>query len=927
MVHKIRLKILLITLVPSTLVLGILSFYLLAVRTDDLMARFLERGEAMARQLADAAIEGIVANRTGALELLATQARRNNPDIAAVRIDGPGGITLVRLGRPPAMDSPVETRFTSPVAPDHGIKQLYRYSLQQPLPAGQDGRIELGRVTLWLDPSGLIQKRQQMIRNTLLLGLAGLLAVALLSLFFSQRLARPLEQLTEAARQLRQGRLDTRVPTDERGELGELQVAFNEMASEIAQANENLQAQVEQATRDLQESMEALEIQNVELDLARKRALQANRVKSEFLASMSHEIRTPMNGILGFLNLLRRTPLDAAQREYLGTIETSANTLLAIINDILDLSRLEAGKLHLDRRPFSLRQCVDDTVSLLAPMAHEKGLELIAFVYDDVPDDLVGDRTRIAQLITNLVNNAIKFTAGGEVVVRVMIEEEEESDSVLLALSVSDTGPGIPPEEQEHIFEAFSQGGQARMGAAGGTGLGLSICRRLTELMGGAIGLQSEPGRGTTFTCTFRLERAQERIAPSACLPALRGRSLFLHEPHPISRQAIVGLLHRMDVVVRAPEVHSPLPQPGEPAMKECDLLLVALGAELLQEPRGVMEKLKALAHIGPPLLLLVSSSDQALLEALQRAGASRCLSKPVRASALENTLAELLSGNRCDIGSFQPEAPDAAEKGLPWLEGRTILLADDNEINRRLMRILLESWGAKVVAARDGQEALELYRERGAELVMLDIHMPRKDGFEAARALRQMPEGKRLPLVAMTADAMGRNRERLERSSFNAYLVKPIEEAELRQVLRAMLEAGPSFHNHPPPPVETPSPRAALRNQEPLPVRDLEQALRITGGSEGIADNLFGRFLESLPRELEQMGDLLRQENWEELWQAAHRLKGAAAVCGVPAFTAALSAFQEQVQAENPEAAVTALSLLQREWERLEAAATRETA
>ncbi len=911
--HKIRLKLLLITLVPSMMILGALSLYLLQVRSQDLQERFTEKGNAIVRQLAAATLNGIISNRPDVLELMAAETMKQNPEIAAIRITDANGLVLMERGTPLPDRDGLETRFSSPIAPTHDIKQIYLYVPQQPVLAGSDGHVNLGTVILWQDPSGLLRRQEVVTRNTLLLAFGGLLVIALLSTVFSQRIARPLEQLTGAARQLRRGRLDARVPVDQQGEVGELQRAFNEMAQEIAQASEELHARIEQATQELQESMEILEIKNVELDLARKRALKANRVKSEFLASMSHEIRTPMNGILGFTNLLRRTPLNATQLEYLATIETSAGNLLAIINDILDLSKLEAGKLNLEHRPFSLRRCVDDTVSLLAPMAHQKGLELVAFVYDDVPDELIGDRTRIAQIITNLVNNAIKFTSRGEVILRLMLEAEEP-DSVELAMSVTDTGIGIPEEELDHIFETFVQGQMTRAQSPGGTGLGLSICKRLAEMMDGSISVTSRPGQGSTFVCRLHLDRENDAAPAEDAEPALRGLRVLLLEPHAVSRQAIAGLLNRMGVAVTAPESVPPLSRlPDERPWEECDTLVLCVGGADLEHPEGIHETLQALRRQATPFLLLASTSRQELLDAFMRSGATHCLSKPVRLATLRNALLELVPGARpATAGAPSPSDADRTR----WLSGKTILVADDNRINRQLMEILLGEWGARVISANDGREALERLEKSRPDLVLLDIHMPRLDGFETANAIRALPGGDTLPLVAMTADAMWKNRQQLNRSGFDTYLIKPIEERELARVLRE-LQLPPDGRSPRQRPAAATPPGAPAANGH-LPVRDLAQALRITGGSERIATNLFAQFVETLPADLERIASLLEEENWEELWQTVHRLQGAVAVCGVPAFAAALAAFQTSVQEEDPVAAGNHLQAVLAEKERL---------
>jgi len=891
--HKIRLKLLLITLLPSALILGLLSFYVLEVRSQDLDGRFMEKGRSLASQLAASALFGVLNHRTDLLELLARESMRNNPSIAAIRITGPNGLVLAELGRPFEPSEEAQTRFDQPISPAWNLRDLYSYSLQQPVHT-IGGAPDLGQVTLWQDPSELIRKKGVIVRNTLTLALAGLLLIALLSLLLAQRIATPLEQLTAAARRMREGKLDVQVPVHDAGEVGELQQAFNEMAHEIARANETLQAQVEQATRDLQESLEVLEIKNVELDLARKRALQANQVKSEFLASMSHEIRTPMNGILGFTNLLHKTPLDATQREYLATIESSANTLLTIINDILDLSKLEAGKLSLDRSPFSIRRCVDETVSLLAPMAHQKGLELVSFVYDDVPDSLIGDRTRIAQIITNLVNNAIKFTDEGEVVLRVMLEKEE-SERVELAIQVSDTGMGIAPEEQAHIFETFVQGRRSRVRASGGTGLGLSICKRLCQMMGGDIRVRSRIGEGSVFTCWIELG-CTEQAPPAASRVA--GRKICLVEPHAASRLALTGLLRRLGVVVRT--------VPSLSEATDCDLRILCLDARRSRQPGAAIPREKD----GVPLLVLVSSSSRERMAHCHRAGADLCLSKPVREAALARALTRLLFG-----GEGVDSVTEETTGPLPWLQGRRILVADDNPVNRRLVTLLLQPRGAKVITAEDGRQALQRAREAMPDVALLDIHMPEMDGFEAAHALRALPGGARLPLVAITADAMWRNRNQIRHSDFDDCLVKPLEEAAMLSLLHRLL-ATDGVKAPQTPSVSHPSTEEAAADL--LPVRDEAQALRITGGSERIATNLFGQFLESLSEELDAMGVLLEEGDWEALWQAVHRLQGAAAVCGVPAFAAALGRFQGRVQEEDPEGAFTALQRLQREADKI---------
>ena len=895
--RNIRQQILFISLLPAMVLVAVVAIYLLFTRLQDLETQFYSRGQTLASQLATASLNGIISNKHDSLMLLAEETRNSNPDILGLKILDSHGLVLLQSGKEQSPSPSIDNAFEADISTTNDIQAIYRYYPDQPVPQPMDGKLKLGKIELWLDPEPLFLEKKRIVTTTLLLTLLGLLMTALLALFLSRRLARPLEQLTQAARSLRAGQMGVRVQVNDSGEIGELQSAFNEMANEIAIASEHLHAQVEKATRELQESMEILEMKNVELDLARKKALEASRVKSEFLANMSHEIRTPMNGILGFTSLLRNTPLNQTQAEYLDTIETSSHNLLTIINDILDLSKLEAGKLVLEKAPFSLRQCIHTAIALLAPMAHEKKLELVSLVYNDVPDQLLGDSTRVAQIITNLVNNAIKFTDEGEVVLRAMVEAEED-EHVTISISVTDTGIGIPREEQSEIFTAFSQGKIFNDKTATGTGLGLSICKRLVAAMNGSISLHSTPGKGSCFEFSIQLEKDSASISTLESSSLFSGSSIWLTEPVKTSLVALRNMLSNLGVICREYSGYEAVVKSLRDG-EQPDLLIVAMSA-LDWEDSGQRDLLSRIIRLSvAPVLVLLGSSRQGDLDAIVDLGASRCLSKPIKPVVLAQAMNEILYTTDELFSNQSGNVPD--ETSLSLLEGKVVLVADDNSVNRKLVRTLLEERGAHVVCVENGREAVDFVaaNRNQVDLALIDIHMPEMNGFEAVDSIRKLPGGSTIPVIAMTADVMSKNQAEISHSAFDAGITKPIDLQDLLDLISNLPERRKSNVR------KITGRNADFMDQHPrsLPSYDAEKALRITGGSKTMADNLLKQLLETLPDSMEEIKELAKKQDWQELWQTVHKLQGMTALCAVPALSAALGRLQIAVENENPPA------------------------
>ncbi|CAH6782851.1 sensor histidine kinase BarA [Vibrio chagasii] len=899
--YGLRARVITLTLAPTLIIGLLLSAFFSFNRYQDLEGQVVNTGTSIIEPLAIASESGMqLESRESVRQLISYAHRKNSKLVRSIAVFDDRHELFVTSNFHPDFESLTYPK-DKPI-PHLSSSDLLDNTLILRTPIIAEGQYinsangqsqanqAIGYIAIELDLSSLRLQQYQEVFSAFLvlilgLGLSGVFAFRLM-----HDVTQPITHMKNMVDRIRRGHLDVRIEGKMHGELDSLKNGINAMAVSLSEYHVEMQHSIDQATSDLRETLEQLEIQNVELDIAKKRAQEAARVKSEFLANMSHELRTPLNGVIGFTRQMLKTHLSNSQTDYLQTIERSANNLLSIINDILDFSKLEAGKLALENIPFEFQASLEEVVNLQATNAHEKGLELTLKIDPKVPAGVVGDPLRIQQILTNLVGNSIKFTERGNIDISVELRSQSE-DNIELQFMVRDTGIGISERQQAQLFQAFSQADASISRRYGGTGLGLVITQKLVSQMGGEISLTSRLHQGSTFWFTLRLSTTDMPMTELIETQCLQDKQLLLIEPNMQAASITQQILTQEGLVVTYRSV-----MPDEST--SYDYVLLNLAANQDYQFDTVSGWAIGAKKIAQNVIIGTPSTELALGEQLMKEVDVQCITKPLSRKKLLQTL---VSNQAPTL--IAPAIETHSEEKLPL----TVMAVDDNPANLKLITALLKERVETVISCTSGQQAIDKATETQFDIIFMDIQMPQMDGVTACQNIKKLANNANTPVIAVTAHAMTGERDRLLDAGMDDYLTKPIEEHVLQQVLIHWSPTSEVEHiekinpDHPAVSAEVDNNPVSESNSSEHKniIIDWQAAMKQAANKEDLARDMLQMLVDFIPEVYDAAEKAIEDTDYpvEQLIHIIHKMHGSSSYSGVPRLKSVCATIEKELR------------------------------
>jgi len=909
----IKRQVLILTILPGLIIALALTAYFTFSQLDYINKSLNHHGHTIASQISPAAEYAVFSGNIESLKGILKRALMNDQVISRISVTDENDAVLLSLADEPSprvypdilyrlMSDRQSLHFRQPII----TEQLEVDDYDQDLLLESNTRSPaktVGHVDLYLTTQYSTEEKIKSLIQGTLITIAILLLSTLLATRISRQISHPIQLLTHTVKKISAGDYQTHIEQDAPGELAVLESCVNSMADELRAAQTDMESRINEFTHELQQTLEELEIRNAELDITRFNAMQASKAKSEFLANMSHEIRTPLSGIMGFTELLLSTDLDSQQQDYASTIHKSATNLLTIIGDILDLSKIESGKLDIALTRCNVIDIIEDVIDLLTPVAYEKNIELLYHLDDSVPQIVESDPVRVRQVLLNLVGNAVKFTLNGYVFLSVVPDRHDGSSGI--KFTVADTGIGLNQENKQKLFTAFTQADTSITRNFGGTGLGLVISRKLVLLMDGEIGFDSTLGKGSTFWFTIPAHAIEKRA--EAAPEKLAGKNIAIIDDHILCRRSLGSMLKQWSCSVSEYNIERCITEDLANELAAVDAVIIGVSRKQMQSADRFNNCLATLRK-DLPVLTIASTRSYTELGQLGFEGLQNLIFRTAHRAHIQQALIDCL--DRAPGGIPRNEKEAVQQQTALFNPELKVLVVDDNEINLRLAEIILKKNNYDVTTICSGDESIELARRNNYDLILMDLHMPGLDGYESTKRIRETSSNDHRPvIIALTANAMPQDADKLNSCGMDGVLIKPISEQLISGIMSQWFSSDDDKDEHRP---------DTDNNPDSAEIFSFDDARKLTNGNQALAIELFDMLIGELPEHRSNITRALSDGDNAMLKHVTHKLNGASRCCGTPALKSVAESLELAIHNENDKEIGNRASALLKEIDRL---------